>query len=42
VNGAKLATDATTVPVGGAVRGRWMLVRKGARDIAVVELLHTH
>jgi tyrosyl-tRNA synthetase len=42
VNGAKLASDATAAPVGDAVRGRWMLVRKGARDIAVVELLHSH
>ncbi len=37
VNGAKLASDATQVPMGDAVRGRWMLVRKGAREIAVVE-----
>ncbi len=38
VNGAKLASDATTVPAGDAVRGRWMLVRKGGREIAVVQL----
>jgi tyrosyl-tRNA synthetase len=37
VNGAKLAGEATHVPMGEAVRGRWMLVRKGAREIAVVE-----
>jgi tyrosyl-tRNA synthetase len=37
VNGAKLASEATHVPMGEAVRGRWMLVRKGAREIAVVE-----
>lgn len=37
VNGAKLAADATHVPMGEAVRGRWMLVRKGAREIAVIE-----
>jgi tyrosyl-tRNA synthetase len=37
VNGAKLAGEATHVPMGDAVRGRWMLVRKGAREIAVVE-----
>jgi len=42
VNGGKLAADATTVPAGDAVRGHWMLLRKGARDIAVVELLHAH
>lgn len=39
VNGAKLAGEATHVPMGEAVRGRWMLVRKGAREIAVVEAL---
>jgi tyrosyl-tRNA synthetase len=38
VNGAKLGAEAVTVPVGEAVRGRWMLVRKGAREIAVVVL----
>jgi tyrosyl-tRNA synthetase len=38
VNGAKLAADAATVPLSDAVRGRWMLVRKGAREIAVVQL----
>jgi tyrosyl-tRNA synthetase len=37
VNGAKLAGEATHVPMGEAVRGRWMLVRKGAREITVVE-----
>ncbi len=37
VNGAKLASEATHVPMGEAVRGRWMLVRKGAREIAVVD-----
>jgi tyrosyl-tRNA synthetase len=37
VNGAKLANEATHVPMGEAVRGRWMLVRKGAREIAVVD-----
>ncbi len=35
VNGAKLAAGATTVPAGDAVRGRWLLVRKGGRDIAI-------
>ncbi len=37
VNGAKLASEATHVPMGEAVRGRWVLVRKGAREIAVVD-----
>jgi tyrosyl-tRNA synthetase len=38
VNGVKLATDATALAAGDAVRGRWFLLRKGARDIAIVEL----
>ena len=38
VNGTKLAPDATSVPRTDAVRGRWFLVRKGGRDIAVAEL----
>ncbi|HRN52639.1 MAG TPA: hypothetical protein PK788_04040, partial [Gemmatimonadaceae bacterium] len=38
VNGAKLAADATHAPVDAAVRGRWMLLRKGAREIAVLDL----
>lgn len=38
VNGAKLAPDATSVPRGDAVRGRWLLVRKGGRDIAIAEI----
>lgn len=38
VNGAKLAADAATVPAASAVRGRWFLVRKGGRDVAVAEL----
>ncbi|MFN0098343.1 MAG: tyrosine--tRNA ligase [Gemmatimonadaceae bacterium] len=38
VNGAKLAADATSVLTGDAVRGRWYLVRKGAREIAVGEI----
>ena len=38
VNGAKLAPDATTLPTIDAVRGRWFLVRKGGRDVAVAEL----
>lgn len=42
VNGGKLAADATHLPVADAVRGRWMLVRKGAREIAVAELTRAH
>ena len=38
VNGNKLATDALTVPRDQAVRGRWFLVRKGARDMVLAEL----
>jgi tyrosyl-tRNA synthetase len=38
VNGGKLAADSATVPAADAVRGRWLLVRKGARDIAVAEI----
>lgn len=38
VNGTKLGADAATVPKGTAVRGRWFLVRKGGRDVAVAEL----
>ncbi|MEY2733976.1 MAG: hypothetical protein RL340_1035 [Gemmatimonadota bacterium] len=38
VNGVKCAADATSVEVGEAVRGRWFLVRKGAREIAVAEI----
>ena len=38
VNGAKLAPDATSVPRADAVRDRWLLVRKGGRDIAVAEI----
>jgi tyrosyl-tRNA synthetase len=38
VNGEKLGADATTVPASTAVRGRWFLVRKGGRDVAIAEL----
>ncbi len=38
VNGAKLAAEAHAVPLADAVRGRWYLVRKGAREIAVGEV----
>ncbi len=36
VNGEKLGAEATHAPASAAVRGKWMLVRKGAREIAVV------
>ncbi len=39
VNGDKLAADAQTVDAAGAVHGRWFLLRKGGRDVAVVELV---
>ena len=38
VNGEKLSADTLTVPRDRSVRGRWYLVRKGGRDIAVAEL----
>ncbi len=38
VNGEKLSGDTLTVPRDRSVRGRWYLVRKGGRDIAVAEL----
>jgi len=38
VNGDKLVADALTVPIADAVRGRWFLVRKGGRDIALAEV----
>jgi tyrosyl-tRNA synthetase len=37
VNGAKVGAEATHVAMGDAVRGRWMLLRKGAREIAIVD-----
>lgn len=37
VNGAKLATDQTTVPTADGVRERWLLVRKGGREVAVAD-----
>jgi tyrosyl-tRNA synthetase len=39
VNGAKLAADATSVPVGEAVRGHWLLLRKGGREVAVGQVV---
>jgi tyrosyl-tRNA synthetase len=38
VNGDKLASDAPTVEAASAVHGRWFLLRKGGRDVAVLEL----
>jgi tyrosyl-tRNA synthetase len=38
VNGEKLPPDALTVPRDKAVRGRWFLVRKGGRDIALADV----
>ncbi len=39
VNGVKLAGDEASVAADRAVHGRWMLVRKGGRDIALAELI---
>ncbi|MEK7239447.1 MAG: tyrosine--tRNA ligase [Gemmatimonadota bacterium] len=39
VNGDKLAADTQVVDAAGAVHGRWFLLRKGGRDVAVVELV---
>ncbi len=36
VNGVKLSPDAVTLPADTAVRGRWVLVRKGAREVGIV------
>jgi tyrosyl-tRNA synthetase len=38
VNGEKLSADSLTVPREKAVRGRWFLVRKGGRDIALADV----
>jgi tyrosyl-tRNA synthetase len=38
VNGEKLSADSLTVPRDKAVRGRWFLVRKGGRDIAIADV----
>jgi tyrosyl-tRNA synthetase len=39
VNGEKLGADALTIDSAGAAHGRWFLLRKGAREIAVLELV---
>ncbi|MFI5309965.1 MAG: tyrosine--tRNA ligase [Gemmatimonadales bacterium] len=38
VNGEKLSAEALTVPRDRAVRGRWFLLRKGGRDIALADV----
>jgi tyrosyl-tRNA synthetase len=38
VNGEKLPADSLMVPRDKAVRGRWFLVRKGGRDIALADV----
>jgi len=38
VNGEKLSADSLTVARDKAVRGRWFLVRKGGRDIALADV----
>jgi hypothetical protein len=38
VNGEKLSPDSLTLPRASAVRGRWFLVRKGGRDIALADV----
>jgi tyrosyl-tRNA synthetase len=38
VNGEKIGAEATSVDAGSAVHGKWFLLRKGGRDVAVVEL----
>ncbi len=38
VNGEKLSADTLTMPREKAVRGRWFLVRKGGRDIALADV----
>ena len=38
VNGEKLSADSLTVSRDKAVRGRWFLVRKGGRDIALADV----
>lgn len=39
VNGEKLSADTLTIDAAGAAHGRWFLLRKGAREIAVLELV---
>jgi len=36
INGAKLAPEVLALEASTAVRGRWFLVRKGARDVGIV------
>ena len=39
LNGEKLGADTVTIDAAGAAHGRWFLLRKGAREIAVLELV---
>jgi tyrosyl-tRNA synthetase len=39
VNGDKLASDVTTLPRSGAIHGAYYVLRKGARDIAIVKVI---
>ena len=39
VSGDNLAAGTQVVDAAGAVHGRWFLLRKGGRDVAVVELV---
>jgi tyrosyl-tRNA synthetase len=38
VNGEKLAAESHTLAASTAVRGRWFIVRKGGRDVGIVEV----
>jgi tyrosyl-tRNA synthetase len=39
VNGEKLAAESHALETGAAVRGRWFIVRKGGRDVGIVEVV---
>jgi tyrosyl-tRNA synthetase len=38
VNGLKLGAEVQSLAAGDAVRGRWFIVRKGGRDVGIVEI----
>jgi tyrosyl-tRNA synthetase len=38
VNGVRLSPETASLATSDAIRGRWMLLRKGARDVAIVEI----
>jgi tyrosyl-tRNA synthetase len=40
VNGSKLSAESVQLTLTDAVRGRWFLVRKGAREVAIVEVVN--